>query len=239
MLKTRFRVDGSIEAGIDEVGRGCLWGPLISVALIWPPEHEWSDKIREVAGQIKDSKKLTEKKRAAIVSVLKDFNIPYGIGMVTAKEIDEMGMTLSNQTAFHRAVQALSIKPDRLLIDGIIPLPMTMWNGEQHTIVEGDANYIAIAAASIMAKHYRDTLVTTWCKQNNDLANTYGLLSSKGYGTLKHREAVKTHGPMQGHRRLFLRKILGDHIYTQPTGEAKQDKKKVQQQCQIQDDADI
>lgn len=236
MLKTRFREDLSIEAGIDEVGRGCLWGPLVAVALIWPPESEWSDEITRIAKQIKDSKKLTEKKRTALATEIKDYAIDFGIGVVEPQEIDKLGMTLANQTAFSRAVQALSVDPDRLLIDGIIPIPMTMWNREQHTIIEGDAQYIPIAAASIVAKDYRDTFVKSWCTTNKDTGTLYDLASNKGYGTAKHRQAVQSHGALEGHRKLFLRKILGEQIYQQPSW--KQSKQTVQQ-CQIQDEADI
>jgi ribonuclease HII len=228
MLKTRFQPDSAIEAGIDEVGRGCLWGPLVTASVIWLPEEEWTDEIRAIAVQIKDSKKMTEKKRNQLAGLIKDYALDYAVGVVESHEIDTLGMTRANQTAFARAVKGLSVEPERLLVDGIISLSSADWKGEQHTIIEGDAKYIPIAAASILAKVYRDTWVTDWCKVNPSIGERYGLASSKGYGTLIHRTSLKTYGPHPLHRRLFLRKILGDEIYKQP-----------EQQCQIQDDSDI
>jgi ribonuclease HII len=120
-------------------------------------------------------------------------------------------MTLSNQTAFSRAVQNLSVEPDRLLIDGIIPIPMMMWQKERRTIIEGDAQYIPIAAASIVGKDYRDTFVKTWAAANQGVATQYDLASNKGYGTAKHQNSRSTAWNVPEHRRLpFLRKILGE-----------------------------
>ena len=214
MLKTRFTSDSKIEAGVDEVGRGCLWGPLVSGAVVWLPEEEWTEEIRELTPQIKDSKKLSEKRRTKLAAQIHDVAVDVGIGRVEAEEIDQVGMTRANQLAFERAVQNLTVEPDRLLVDGILPL--ASWKEEQHTIVEGDAQYVPIAAASIVAKVYRDTWVTDWCTANVATAETYGLASSKGYGTARHRGAVVDHGILKEHRRLFLRKIVGEHVYTAP-----------------------
>lgn len=213
MLKTRFKSDLAIEAGIDEVGRGCLWGPLVTGVVIWLPEEEWTDEIREVSFQIKDSKKMTEKRRTKLAELIKGCALDYAIGVVEPNEIDTMGMTRANQTAFFRAVEGLSVPPDRLLVDGTIPLVSNDWPGEQHTIIDGDATYVPIAAASILAKVYRDTWVESWCSEHKDIANQYSLLSSKGYGTAAHRNGLLTHGVHTLHRRLFLRKILGEQIY--------------------------
>ncbi len=228
MLKTRFVKDNAIEAGIDEVGRGCLWGPLVAGAVLWPPEEEWTEELKTLSGQIKDSKKLSEKMRYKLASLIRDHAIDTGIGVVEPTEIDSLGMTRANQLAFYRAVKNLTVDPDRLLVDGIIELSKLDWTGEQHTIIEGDAQLIPIAAASILAKVHRDTWVETWCNGNPDTGDRYGFLKNKGYGTLVHRNALKTHGPHALHRRLFLRKILGDDIYRQPV-----------QQCQIQDEPEI
>jgi ribonuclease HII len=213
MLKTRFKADLQIEAGVDEVGRGCLWGPLVTGAVIWLPEQEWTDEIREVSEQIKDSKKMTEKRRTKLAEFIKACALDYAIGIVEAKEIDDMGMTMANQTAFARAVEGLSVPPDRLLVDGTIPLLAQHWTGEQHTLIDGDAEYVPIAAASILAKVYRDTWVESWCAEHKEIATNYSLSSSKGYGTAAHRNGLLTHGVHALHRRLFLRKILGEQIY--------------------------
>ena len=212
-LKTNLREDGKIEAGVDEVGRGCLWGILVTGAVIWPKESEWSDEIRKLVPEIKDSKKISQKKRKVIAEKIKQYAVDTSIGVVEASEIDDLGMTKSNQTAFARAVKGLKTVPERLLVDGTIPLLYDDWQGEQHTIVDGDANYLSIAAASIIAKVYRDTWVEEWCKENTQTATEYSLLSSKGYGTAAHRKAVVEKGILPMHRRLFLRKILGEKIY--------------------------
>lgn len=230
MLKTRYQNDTLIEAGVDEVGRGCLWGPLVTGAVIWPPESEWSDEVRSIAQEIKDSKKLTEKKRNRLATKIKDYAIDTAIGVVEPHEIDELGMSLSNQTAFARAVTNLTVEPDRLLVDGILPLNGKDWSKEQHTVIDGDANYIPIAAASIVAKVYRDTWIETWCAEHKDIGERYGLASSKGYGTAVHRNAVKQYGPHELHRRLFLRKILGFEIYNRP------ERSSLQKHYQIQDE---
>ena len=222
MLKTRFQSDSAIEAGIDEVGRGCLWGPLVAGAVIWLPEEEWSEEVRELTPQIKDSKKLSEKRRTTLAAQIQGAALDVGIGEVTPTEIDSLGMTRANQLAFSRALEALTVEPDRLLVDGIIPLQSV--SQEQHTIIEGDAQYVPIAAASILAKVYRDTLVTEWCDTHTADADTYGLRTSKGYGTAIHRAAITQHGILPLHRRLFLRKILGENVYERP-----------EEQCQIQD----
>jgi len=214
MLKTRYSNDSKIEAGVDEVGRGCLWGPLVSGAVVWLPEEEWTEEIRELTPQIKDSKKLSAKRRTKLAAAIEGAALDVGIGRVEATEIDAIGMTKANQLAFERAVASLSVEPERLLIDGILPLGS--WTDEQHTIIEGDAEYIPIAAASIVAKVYRDSWVEEWCTTNAATAATYGLSSSKGYGTAIHRQAVKDHGILEQHRRLFLRKIVGEHVYETP-----------------------
>jgi ribonuclease HII len=213
MLKTRYQPDSKIEAGLDEVGRGCLWGPMVTAAVIWPPEDCWMDEHREMAAQVKDSKKLSEKKRKVLSKLILDNAIDVGFGVVEPWEIDANGMTWANQTAFGRAVHQLNVEPERLLVDGIVPLTQADWPGEQHTIVEGDAQYIPIAAASIVAKVYRDTWVEDWCAANQNVAEQYGLLKSKGYGTAAHRKGLQANGPHELHRRLFLRKLLGEDIY--------------------------
>ena len=233
MLKSCYKNDQKIEAGLDEVGRGSLWGSLVTAAVIWLPEDEWSPDIRELSSQIKDSKKLSEKKRNQLSEKIKDAAIDFGIGEVSAAELDSNGMTWANQTAFYRAVQALSVPPDRLLVDGILPLRTEhCGEAEQITIIEGDAHYISIAAASILAKVHRDTHIVEWCASNSQIASDYGLLSSTGYGTLAHRTAIKEKGPLQDHRRLFLRKLLGYDIYVHARETVKG------QNCLIQDEED-
>ncbi len=213
-LAVRYSNDTLIEAGIDEAGRGCLWGPLYAAAVIWPPEEEWLEEHKEFAPQIKDSKKLTPKKRASLASAIKSLAIDFGIGIVTPQEIDSFGMTYANKLAFQRAIDALTVCADRILLDGILPLDTEQLVKreiqQQYTIVDGDASYLPIAAASILAKEARDAYVAE-CVQTEPLLETnYSIGSSKGYGTDKHRKGILAHGKHSQHRDLFLRKLLGN-----------------------------
>jgi ribonuclease HII len=210
MLKPRYKEDTVIEAGIDEAGRGCLWGPLIAAAVIWPPESSWTLEQRAVSEQIKDSKKVSSKKRRKLREEIEKMAVAFAIGRVDAKEIDEIGMTAANKTAFQRAIKELKVEPGRLLIDGILRLETTK---EQVVEAEADNKYIAVAAASIIAKEAHDDIVEAFCMTDATLANHYDILNCKGYGTKKHRDGILKHGKDWQHRRLFLRKLLGEeHI---------------------------
>lgn len=212
-LQVRFKPDTKIEIGVDEAGRGCLWGPLYAAAVIWSPEEEWSDEHREISPMIKDSKQLSEKKREFLGKAIETLAIGYGIGSVSPQEIDTHGMTAANRLAFQRAIQACPVPGERLLIDGCLPLSQETLEeveaDEQETIIEGDAKYIPIAAASILAKWSRDTWVKEYVTQHPELNEHYNLLSNKGYGAEKHRQGILKHGIDNEHRRLFLRKLLG------------------------------
>jgi len=207
MLKPRHTIDEKEEVGIDEAGRGCLWGPLIAAAVQWPEESEWTEEIRGISAMIKDSKKVTPKRRAVLEAAIKHHAIAWSIGRVEASEIDEYGMTHANRMAFKRALDGLGKVPGRVLIDGILVLHS---GAEEIIEPHGDATYLSIAAASILAKEGRDRIVRDMCEADTSLDETYGLLNSKGYGTLKHRNAIKEHGVHEQHRRLFLRKLLGE-----------------------------
>jgi ribonuclease HII len=211
MLKSRYTVDSRVEVGIDEAGRGCLWGPLVAAAVQWPDEEVWTEEIRQISGQIKDSKKLSAKRRGVLEEAIKKHAVCWAIGRVEAAEIDTLGMTKANRLAFRRAVVGLGITPGRILIDGILRLNYSR-DVEEIVEAQGDGTYLAIAAASIIAKEGRDRMVKDICDPDPTLDQRYGLLSSKGYGTLKHRTAIKEHGMHVQHRKLFLRKLLGlDH----------------------------
>ena len=212
MLKSRYCEDTEVEVGVDEAGRGCLWGPLMAAAVEWPAESTWSEELRAISAQIKDSKKLSAKRRAVLETAIKEHATAWSVGRVEASEIDSLGMTKANRLAFVRALEGLGKMPGRILVDGILPT-----NYGPIEIVEpgGDATYLAIAAASILAKEGRDKVVKDLCEADPGLAK-YGLLSSKGYGTLAHRTAIKEHGMHLQHRRLFLRKLLGlDHTVSE------------------------
>jgi ribonuclease HII len=211
MLKVYHKGD-SPEIGIDEAGRGPLWGPMMAAAVLLPNETEWTLAHREFVKSIKDSKKISEKKRNTISVQIKEFAIAYGIGKVSPEEIDEWGATRANQTAFRRALQDLYTKyrPSKslILIDGTLSLSSTEDGEEQETIIDGDATYLSIAAASILAKVAHDTWVIDWCKENVADASKYDLVHCKGYGTSKHRDGILKHGFTELHRRLYLRKLI-------------------------------
>jgi len=208
MLALRYRPDSVPEVGIDEAGRGCLWGPLVAAAVLWPDESTWTQEIRDVSAKIRDSKKVSAKLRGVLELKIKEYAVAWGTGTVTAQEIDSLGMTKSNSLAFQRAIESLDVPYGRLIIDGTLGVPVK--DGiEQIIEPKGDNTYLCVAAASILAKETHDSLVKGICEAEPGLDTNYAILSSKGYGTLKHREGIKTHGMHAQHRRLFLRKLLG------------------------------
>jgi ribonuclease HII len=218
-LKHRHIEDEKIEAGIDEAGRGSFWGPIVAAAVVLPPEDCWPDEARPLVGLIRDSKKLTPKKRAEAEQLIRNVALSVGVGMVSAGEIDKEGMTWANQTAFVRAVEALDIAPQRVLIDGILSIPLAEDNvfggpsidaEEVLTFPKGDDMYLAIAAASIIAKEAHDHYIKSWAEKNPTMADRYSLLTSMGYGTATHRQAIRDFGPHDEHRRRFLNKTLAE-----------------------------
>lgn len=208
MLQIRHTEDKVIEVGIDEAGRGSLWGPLYAAAVVWVPPEEMSEEQKKLAPLIKDSKKITAKRRIALAASIKDLALDWGIGTVSAEEIDTLGMTKSNQLAFTRALSNLSVEPGRLLIDGTLSIYDPPWSmTEQVVEAEADNKYLAVAAASILAKTEHDEWVKGFCEINSNIASRYDLSSNKGYGTAKHRAGILEWGEEKHHRKLFLRKL--------------------------------
>lgn len=184
------------EIGIDEAGRGCWWGPVVAGAVIWN-----SNLTHPI---LTDSKKLSEKKREELYPWIKE-NCIYGIGSASSKEIDDIGILPATKLAMNRAIKELETnypesKINTLIIDGIgwkqqdFKYPLT-------SIVKGDAKYYSIAAASILAKVYRDN----YCIEasNHKEYQKYSLQKHKGYGTKLHRELLNTYGPSKEHRYSF------------------------------------
>jgi len=212
MLKFRHTEDSAIEVGIDEAGRGCFWGPLFAAAVIWVDEATMTEEQKVLSGMIRDSKKISEKRRTAIAEGIKKHARGWGVGCVSAAELQELGVTKGNQLAFTRALEDLHQLPERILIDGCISIYDHPWAMIPQIVEpEGDGTYIAVAAASILAKTGRDTYVLSACKETPSLNERYGLISNKGYGTLKHRQGILDHGVTEHHRPQFLRKLLGTH----------------------------
>jgi ribonuclease HII len=221
MLETRYKKDSVIEIGIDEAGRGCFWGPIVAGAVIIPDTV--NDAQIQILKQIRDSKKLNAVKREYITDKLKELFPPnnIGVGFVNADEINEHGISWANQEAFRRALNCLEIKDNcRLIIDGAIKIPELEMEKvlEQQLIEEGDNKYIAIAAASIIAKVEHDNWINKYCESNPDCDTKYDLIKSKGYGTVKHRDGIRAHGSHEFHRSLFIQNWL-------PGNQVRQNKK--------------
>lgn len=223
MLKARHTNDSKIEAGIDEAGRGSLWGPLCAAAVVWPAEEVWTPDIRKLSEQIKDSKKVTPKRRAILEQAIKAMATAWAVGTVSSAEIDQFGMTKSNRLAFQRALEGLSVKPERILVDGILSVDPAAAAGAQQIVEpKADGTYLAVAAASILAKEAHDRIISEAVEADKSLEDRYALYSCKGYGTAKHRAGILEHGMAAQHRRLFLRTLLGIQHETEASAAAAQ-----------------
>jgi len=188
--------DGLTEAGCDEAGRGCIAGPVFAAAVIFPANYQ--------NPQIDDSKKLSSKTRESLRKVVETDALAFGIGMVDEKEIDRINILNASILAMHKAVAKLRTVPQHLIIDGNRFKP---W-GEipYHCIIKGDSKFVSIAAASILAKTYRDEHMEMLHNQYPE----YGWENNMGYPTHFHREAILKLGPTPYHRRTF--RLLNDQM---------------------------
>lgn len=183
-----------IEAGLDEAGRGCLAGPVYAGAVILP--KKFKHKL------LNDSKQLSEKQRYTLRTIIEKEAIAWGVGVVSEKEIDKINILNASFLAMHRAVEQLSVVPEHLLIDGNRFKP---YEGIPHDcIIKGDAKFLAIAAASILAKTYRDDHML---KLHEEYAQ-YDWNENKGYPTKAHRAAIEANGSTKYHRQSF--RLLAD-----------------------------
>lgn len=188
MLKTQFSKN-KIEAGCDEAGRGCLAGPVVAAAVILP--SNWNHPL------LNDSKKLKESDRNELRSIIEEVAEDYAVSFVDEKEIDQLNILKASFTAMHRAIDQLQTRPQQLIIDGN---RFIEYQGIPHEcIIKGDGKYTSIAAASILAKTYRDEFMITL---HNDYP-IYGWEKNKGYPTIQHRNAIVQHGPCKYHRKTF------------------------------------
>ena len=193
MLLSYYK-EGVIEAGCDEAGRGCLAGAVYAAAVILPADYHNE--------QLNDSKQLTERQRYALRQVIERDAVAWAVGIVSPQEIDRVNILNASILALHRAVEQLSPVPQHLIVDGnrfrpFRDIPYT-------TVVKGDGKYLSIAAASVLAKTYRDDYM-------NGLHREYPLYdwdNNKGYPTRKHREAIRLHGVTPYHRMTF--NLYGD-----------------------------
>ena len=193
MLKSHY-YESLIEAGCDEAGRGCLAGSVYAAAVILPSDYQ-----NEL---LNDSKKLTAKKRYALREEIERDAIAWAVGIVTPEEIDKINILNASFLAMHRALDQLSVRPEAVIVDGnrfkpYQDLPST-------TIVKGDGKYLSIAAASILAKTYRDDYMLSLAEEYPE----YDWQSNMGYPTKKHRQAIREHGITPYHRKSY--NLLGD-----------------------------
>ena len=188
MLETSFQTE-LIEAGCDEAGRGCYAGPVFAAAVILPANFYHP--------LLNDSKQVKEAQRYELRNVIEANAIAYGVGMITHEEIDEINILKASFKAMHWALDQLKIKPELLLIDGNRFIPYK--KVPHRCIVKGDGKYANIAAASILAKTYRDDFMLQLHKEFPN----YNWQKNKGYGTLAHRNAIEQFGLCKYHRKSF------------------------------------
>ena len=183
-----------VEAGCDEAGRGCLAGSVYAAAVILPPDYH-----NEL---LNDSKQLTEKRRYALREAIQRDAVAWAVGIVTPEEIDNINILNASILAMHRALDQLPVRPEAVIADGNRFKP---YGGLPYsTIVKGDGKYLSIAAASILAKTYRDDYMGKLAEEYPQ----YDWKSNKGYPTKKHRDAIRKFGTTPYHRRTF--NLLGD-----------------------------
>jgi len=184
------------EVGIDEVGKGAVFGPVFSAVVVLTEKNKFILKQQGVT----DSKKLTPKKRKLLLPKILSLSSDYGIGQSSSNEIDKLGIRVATELSMIRALKKLKETPSELMIDG--PLSLRPWKGIQKNIVSGDSKFIAIAAASIVAKESRDTLMERLEKKYSG----YLIFKNKGYGTKEHLSILKKKGITNLHRKSFLKK---------------------------------
>lgn len=194
MLKNHYYSEYELEAGCDEAGRGCLAGSVYAAAVIFPKDYH--------NNELNDSKQLSAKKRYALREIVERDALAWAVGIVTPEEIDKINILNASILAMHRALDQLKVRPEAVIVDGnkfkpYHDLPYT-------TIVKGDGKYLSIAAASILAKTFRDD----YMDRLDEEYPQYDWLSNKGYPTKKHRDAIRQYGITPYHRKTF--NMLGD-----------------------------
>jgi ribonuclease HII len=178
---------------VDEVGRGCLFGPVFAAAVVLP--HTALGPLGRAG--LTDSKRLSARQRAELVPVIEDLALAWALGQARAAEVDRFGIRSATEQAMRRALARLGVLPQLVIVDGVLPL--RGWPGEQRTLVAGDLHCLAIAAASVLAKQARDGLMERLAVRYPG----YGLERHAGYGTPLHREALARLGPTPLHRLSF------------------------------------
>ena len=187
----------SIEVGIDEVGRGCIFGPVFASIVVISAEN--NHLLKKIG--VDDSKKLSEKKRNSLLPKILKLSKDWGIGQSSVREIDRYGIRHATELSMVRAINKLKLTPLKIYIDG--NLPLSLWHGEQEMIIKGDSKLTSISAASILAKVKRDALMI----RLEEKYKGYVLYKNKGYGTSDHFLSIKQFGITDMHRKSFLKKL--------------------------------
>ena len=184
------------EVGIDEVGKGAVFGPVFSAVVVLTEKNKFT--LKQIG--VMDSKKLTPKKRKLLLPKILLLSSDYGIGQSSVREIDKLGIRFATELSMVRALKKLKKKPSELIIDG--PLLLRPWKGIQQNIVSGDSKFTSIASASIVAKVSRDNLMEKLEKKYSG----YMIFKNKGYGTREHLSLINKNGITKLHRKSFLKK---------------------------------
>ena len=188
MLKKNYS-GFELEAGTDEAGRGCLCGPVVAAAVILPKDFSHP--------RLNDSKKLSEKDRRILRPIIEEQALAYGVSFVMQEEVDEINVLKASLTGMHRSIDQLKVRPEFIIVDGN---KFSNYSNVPHkTIVKGDAKYMSIAAASILAKTYRDE----YMEKIHQEFPMYDWCKNKGYPTKKHRDAIREFGVTVHHRKSF------------------------------------
>jgi ribonuclease HII len=202
-LERFYKTSETIECGVDEAGRGPLFGRVYTAAVVLDPNIEIHEYLY-------DSKCVTAKRRKIVRDWIEENAISFAISWKDEKYIDKFNIAVSTMDAMHDAIRNLSLEPEILLIDGNYFRPY-IHDGDHFleyiTIVEGDSKYASIAAASILAKEYHDEYIYDMCEKHPYLDDRYSLKKNKGYGTHYHLWAISKYGPTEFHRKSFLKNI--------------------------------
>ena len=190
-------MNDSVEVGIDEVGRGCIFGPVFSSVVVLTLENNLL--LKRIG--IDDSKKLTTKKRNSLFPKILELSKDYGIGQSSVREIDKYGIRYATELSMIRAIYKLKLSPLKIYIDG--NLPLRLWKGKQENIIKGDSKLSSIAAASIIAKVKRDSLMI----RLEEKYKGYIIQKNKGYGTSDHFLSINNLGITNMHRKSFIKKL--------------------------------
>ncbi|MBI9055016.1 MAG: ribonuclease HII [Bacteroidales bacterium] len=191
-----FYKENTIEAGCDEAGRGCLAGPVVAAAVILPPDFKHQ--------VLNDSKQISEKKRYELRTEIEESALAFAVGIIDNNEIDKINILKASIMAMHKSLDQLKLRPEHIIIDGN---KFIKYQEIPHqTIVKGDSKYYSIAAASILAKTYRDDIMHELDQQHPE----YGWKQNKGYPTKKHRQAIKEYGTTPFHRMTF--RLLNEQL---------------------------